>query len=345
MYSVHGKKFRRPSAVVMLAAAVVVVALLGLGLHKWYERNLGPVSSNQSVADFTVSPGDSRDQIAANLENAHLIRSQVAFINYIRSNHIGTLQAGTYELKQSMSVRQIVNKLKNGDVAKNLLTILPAKRLDQIRAMFIASGYTADQVDAALDPGQYRDMPLLASLPPGATLEGFLYPDSYQKDAATPAATIVRESLDELNGHLTPDVLSGFSAQGLSVYRGVTLASIVAQESDDATAQPTIAQVFSTRLKQGIPLGSDVTAFYASSIAGISPSVTIESLYNTRIHPGLTPGPIGNVTDSALKAVAHPAGTDYLFFLAGDDDKIYFSHTQAEQDANARAHCQKKCAL
>jgi UPF0755 protein len=210
-------------------------------------------------------------------------------------------------------------------VAKNLLTILPAKRLDQIRAMFIASGYTADQVDAALDPGQYRDMPLLASLPPGATLEGFLYPDSYQKDAATPAATIVRESLDELNGHLTPDVLSGFSAQGLSVYRGVTLASIVAQESDDATAQPTIAQVFSTRLKQGIPLGSDVTAFYASSIAGISPSVTIESLYNTRIHPGLTPGPIGNVTDSALKAVAHPASTDYLFFLAGDDDKIYFS--------------------
>jgi UPF0755 protein len=170
-----------------------------------------------------------------------------------------------------------------------------------------------------------------------------LYPDSFQKQANTPAATIVRESLDEMQSHLTNDVIAGFTAQGLTPYQGVVLASIVLGESGDAEIQPTVAQVFLLRIKQGMMLQSDVTPNYAADIANKPRSLSIESPYNTYLHTGLPPGPISNVTSSALKAVAHPSNTDYLYFVAGDDNKVHFSRTVAEHESLVKQYCSKKC--
>jgi UPF0755 protein len=171
-----------------------------------------------------------------------------------------------------------------------------------------------------------------------------LYPDSFQKDSNTPASTIVRESLDEMQQHLTQDMTSGFASNGLNIYQGVTLASIVNQEIDDPQYQPTVAQVFFTRMKQGMKLESNVTANYAADVAGVARTVSIDSPYNTYLHGGLTPGPIGNVTGSALKAVAHPSNTDFVYFIAGDDGKMHFSHTIDEHNGAIKQYCQKKCA-
>jgi len=121
---------------------------------------------------------------------------------------------------------------------KNLLTILPQKRLDEVKQAFAAAGYSAGQIDQAFDPASYRGHPVLASLPAGASLEGYLYPDSFEKQADTPAIDIVRESLDEMQKYLTQDVINGFGTHSLNVYQGITLASIVAQETDDPTYQP-----------------------------------------------------------------------------------------------------------
>jgi UPF0755 protein len=243
-----------------------------------------------------------------------------------------------------MGTKQIVHALAVGDVAKNLLTILPGLRVDQIEQTFIKAGYSQAEVSKAFDPTQYADEPALDSLPFGASLEGYLYPDSFQKLTDTPAQTIVRESLTEMQAHLTSDIQKGFAAQGLSVYQGVTLVSIVAQESGNSTDQLTIAQVFLLRLKQGMPLQSDVTAFYASDIAGQSRSTSIVSPYNTYQQVGLPPGPISNITASALQAVAHPSSTDYLYFIAGDDGVMHYSHTQEEHQAAIDQFCVKLCA-
>ena len=204
------------------------------------------------------------------------------------------------------------------------------------------------------DPGTYNGEPILNYLPVNASLEGMLYPDSFQKEADTPASTIVRESLEEMQSHLTPSIIKGFAAEGLSVYQGITLSSIVYKESGSPTYEPTIAQVFLSRLKQGIALGSDVTAIYGAVNDGVNLpnnvdqagviAVNHDSPYNTRLHTGLPPGPISNMTDDALKAVAAPSSTNYLFFVNGSDCVIHFAQTEAEHEQNIQKYGDTACS-
>ena len=330
---------------VVISAAVLLVAGVA-ALRIWYTDNLRPVNSSATATTyFTVSSGDTLSEIATNLHQAGLIKSIQAFETYVRSNELhDNLQAGTYGLSKSMSVQVIVQKMTTGDVAKNLLTILPGKRLDEIKKIFVGSGYSEAEVDSALNPSQYAGHPALVSLPKGDSLEGYLYPDSFQKINGTPASTIVRESLDQMQKRLTPDIVNGLANRRLSVYQGITLASIIYQETDDPAYEPTVAQVFLSRLAQNMPLQSNVTANYAADLAGQPRSVDIQSPYNTYLHTGLPPGPIGNFNIAALKAVVHPSSTDYLYFIAGDDGKMHFSHTQDEQNQAIGQFCSQKCA-
>ncbi|MBX4188611.1 endolytic transglycosylase MltG [Candidatus Saccharibacteria bacterium] len=343
MRNVHFRPIRR----IWLIIAILLVLFVGAGLaaRGWYNRNLAAVSSSQQTTYFPVANGSTLHDIATDLKRAGLIRSTTAFEAYVRGRQLyAKMQAGTYALTPSMSTPQIVDKIVKGEVSKSYVTILPGKTVKQIRQTFKQAGYGDAELDGAFNPSTYPDEPVLDNLPPGASLEGFLYPDTFQMDPSTPAQTIIRESLEEMQAHLTPDIVNGFKAQGLSVFQGVTLASIVYQESGDPSAEPTVAQVFLSRLKQGIMLGSDVTAFYAANLVGAGQTLGVDSPYNTRIHSGMPPGPIGNMTDDALKAVAHPATTDYLFFVAGDDGRIHFSHTEAEHEQAVKQYCTKQCS-
>ena len=353
MMQADNPKSSRPSKRLLVIVAAVILLLGGgvISLRSWYEHNLKPVSSPAASHYFSGAPGASLRQIAVKLKSAGLIRNSRVFETYVRSNELhDKLQAGTYSLGPSMDVDQIAHKMVDGDVAKNLLTILPQKRLDEVKQAFSKAGYSAEQINHALDPASYRGHPVLASLPTGqagrpagASLEGYLYPNSFEKQADTPATDIVRESLDEMQKYLTQDITNGFAAHSLNVYQGITLASIVAQETDDPAYQPTVAQVLLLRLTHSVPLQADVTSFYATAIAGQPKSLSIDSPYNTHLHTGLPPGPISNMTREALRAVAYPDSTDYLFFVAGDDNKIHFSRTQAEHEDAVKKYCIKKC--
>jgi UPF0755 protein len=344
----HLSKYKRRSRTrwLWIATAVVLIAIVaGFGARAWYNRNLAAVdaSSSQKV-NFTVVSGSTVQEIGRDLKRANLIRSTQAFETYVRGRGLyDQLQAGTYTLSKSLSTPQIVTKMVDGDVTKGLLTILPGKTLKQIRQTFKDAGYSDAELDVAFSPVTYAGHPALQGVPSRATLEGLLYPDSYQKIATTPPTAIVRQSLDEMAKHLTDDVLAGFKARGLTRYQGITLSSIVYAESGSPQSEPTVAQVFLSRLKQGMALGSDVTAFYAASMAGQGKTLGVDSPYNTRIHSGLPPGPIGNFTDIALKAVARPSKTDYLYFVAGDDGVIHFTHTQEEHEKAVNKYCHKEC--
>ena len=87
-----------------------------------------------------------------------------------------------------------------------------------------------------------------------------------------------------------------------------------------------------------------MTANYASDLAGVARTVSIDSPYNTYLHLGLTPGPISNVTATALQAVAHPSTTDYLYFVAGDDGTVHYSNTEADHNQAIIQYCHTKCA-
>ncbi|HVS78790.1 MAG TPA: endolytic transglycosylase MltG [Candidatus Saccharimonadales bacterium] len=331
---------------ILVVVGLLIVVGVVWGLRIIYNHDLGPVDpSSTKTVYFTVVSGSTVHQIGDDLKQSNLIRSEKTFETYVRSRGLfESLQYGTYALSQSMSTQQIVQKLVNGDVAKNLLTILPGKTINDIKDTFKKAGYSSSEIAAAFDPSNYSDIPFMANLPAGASLEGLLYPDSWQQESNTPAQTIIRESLDEMQDHLTSDIVTGFKASGLNVYQGLTLASIVYQESGDPSTEPTIAQVFLSRIKQGMPLQSNVTADYASDLAGVPRSVDIDSPYNTYLHKGLPPGPISNMMDSALKAVAHPSDTDYLYFIAGDDGTIHFSHNEVEHEQAIQKYCKVKCS-
>lgn len=329
--------------------AVVLIAL-GLagafGVQYYYKQNLKPVSASQRQVQVTIPSGATVSEIASSLHDKGVIKAAWAFEWYVRTNSLRErLQAGTYSLRPSQSVSEIANTLTNGKVDTALVTILPGQRLDQIRMSLINNaGFTQEDVDKALDPSLYLDHPALADKPVEASLEGYLYPDSYQKIATTTPQTIIRASLDEMQKHLTPDIRNAMVKQGLTVHEGVVVASIIEQEAGNPADKPTIAQVFLSRYRQGMMLGSDVTAFYGAVVAGQEPSVFYDSPYNTRLHTGLPPGPISNVTDSSLQAVAAPANTDYLYFVAGDDGVTYFSRTNEEHEALTKLHCKTLCS-
>jgi len=317
-----------------------------IGLRTMYNQNLlaaGPSEQNQLV---TIKSGATVKEIAELLHGQGIIREAWAFEWYVRNQGLrDKLQAGSFYVRQNQSVPVITDILTNGRVATDLVTILPAKRIDQIRQGLINSGWTAEQVDAALDPKLYVNHPALVDKPPADNLEGYLYPDSFQKTSVTLPGDIVKASLDEMQKYLTPEVRAGIVQQGLTVHQGIIIGSIIEQEVSKLADKPQVAQVFLKRYKIGMMLGSDPTALYGAILAGAELSVRYDSPYNTRLKTGLPPGPIGNVSQSSLGALIKPAGTDFLYFVAGDDGVTYFSKTVEEHEALTKQHCIKLCSL
>jgi len=342
----HGRRITIISLIVLVVVAVSVAMVVR---HQYYE-NLKPVSSSSSEIMVDIPRGSTTKEIAQILKDKGLIRATWAFQWYLSTNDVGDkLQAGTYNLRANQSVEQIVAQLTHGAVATKLVTIIPGTRITQVKQAFIDSGFQQDEVDKAFDPALYKDSPVLADMPAGvATLEGLLYPDSYQRDNSTKPEEIVREALNEMQSYLTPAMRASFTKQGLTVYQGLILASIVEQEEPVATDRPIVAQVFLKRLDSGIMLGSDITALYGAVKDGVqlpdNPSeaanqaIIHDSPYNTRIHTGLPPTPVSTIEKTALEAVANPADTDYLYFVAGKDCATHFGKTLAEHNQNIQKY-------
>ncbi len=332
---------------VLLVAIIVTIAVAGGAIaytRHWYYGNLKALSASQKTRNFTIHRGASLAEIANELKSQQFIRNSWAFKRYVVSQEASDkIKAGTYELSSSQSVPEIVAIITEGKVASNLVTILPGQRIDQIKKTLLNAGFNEADVNKALDPSTYEDHPALVDKPSQASLEGYLYPESFQRTSDTQAQTIVKRSLDEMQKRLTPEIRASFAKQGLSVYQGIIVASIVEQEAAKADERTQVAQVIMRRLNLDMALESDPTAFYGAKLAGQPPSLLFDSPYNTYLHKGLPPGPISNVSVSSLQAAASPAGTDWLFFVAGDDGSTHFSRTHDEHQALIEKYCKIKC--
>lgn len=346
-YAAKRRQQRRwPKRVIILAAVgVVLVVGITVVVRQVYFANLKPVNSaNHTVQSVVIEPGSTVDEIGKQLEDAGLIRSAWAFKLYVSSKEARSdLQAGTYSFYPAQSVAEIVALLTHGKIATDLITILPGQRLDQIRATLLAYGFSEADIAAALDPVNHRGNPALVDKPAGASLEGYLYPESFQKTSNTTALVIVDQALDQMEKRLTPELRQAFAAQGLSTYQGIIVASIVEKEVANEADRAQVAQVYLERLRIGMRLEADPTAHYGAFLAGVAPTVTFDSPYNTYLHDGLPPTPISNVSGGSLEAVAHPAGTEWLYFVAGDDGVTHFSKTLAEHEAATQQFCTKLC--
>ena len=338
----HGKMFY----IMLIIVVAIIAAFVGsISYRMWYEKQLQPVSSEQRLEIIEIPPGTSVQEIAKLLEDKQVIRSSRAMITYARNNDLfDGLKAGVYQLDASKSTPDIVNIIAQGKALENAVTILPGKRIDEIRSTLIKAGFSEADVDTALDPAQYKGHPALVAKPTDQSLEGYLYPETFNASSKTTPKDIVEQSLDEMAEVLTPELNKKIKKQGLGIHEAVTMASIVLKESSNPEDQRIIANVFFNRLQKGMNLGSDPTYQYIADTTGQPRSANIDSPYNTRKYGGLPPGPIGNVTKSSLEAVANPASTDYLYFVAGDDGNIYYSKTLQEHEENVKNYCKELCA-
>ena len=203
---------------------------------------------------------------------------------------------------------------------------------------------TPGAVMAQLDATPYREeFAWLNALPAGASLEGFLFPDTY---VVAPAPgfekDLVRMMLTRFDQVVSPVYDDRPDPAGLKLYQAVTLASIVEKEARHAEERPTIAGVFYNRLATHMPFGSDPTVEYAlnkhQGAKGLSfKDVAVDSPYNTYKHAGLPPGPIANPGLASVQAVLSPEKTPYLYFVARGDGSHAFTRTYAEHLATQRA--------
>lgn len=330
---------------IIVGLIILAITVVGMAFY-WYQQQLSPVNTTDSQRiRVVVESGSTPNSIAKELKQKGLIRDENAFLIYTQIAKVrDDLKAGTYNLKPSESLPEIINHLVGGKQDEITLTFLPGDTLANHRKRFISAGYTTQEVDIAFAKNYNR--PLFASKPAGADLEGYIYGETYNFLSSASVEDILNRTFDEFEKVIKANnLVANFQKQGLSLYEGITLASIVQREVPTAGDQKAVASVFYNRLEAGMTLGSDVTYQYIADKTGVARDPGLDSPYNTRRYKGLTPGPIASPGLSALQAVAAPASSDYIFFLSGDDDKTYFGRTDAEHQRNIVEHCQKKCQI
>lgn len=343
---VESRGRRLPKQFLIMIVILIALAFVGMvAVRQYYYANLKPVSSTGNTQSVTIPKGSTANDIANLLKEKDLIRSKQVFMWYVKAKEVrDSMQAGTYELSPAQGVEEIVSILTHGKIAANLITILPGQRMDQIKDALVDAGFKEEDVNVALNANTYTGNPALVDKPASVTsLEGYLYPDSFQKTAETTPQDIVRQSLQEMGKKLTPDIRAAFASHGLSVYQGIILASMVEQEASKQSDRDQVAQTFLTRLRLGMLLQSDPTAAYGAVLAGATPSNSYDSPYNTYLYKGLPPAPISNVSASSLRAVANPAATDWVYFVAGDDGTVHFSRTLEEHQRLIDRYCHELC--
>ena len=336
-------------AIISALGIILLAGLIVLIIWQWYQLGQKPADSRAvNIELFIVDQGQSLERIAEALEDRDLIRSATVFEWYVRVHgHYSEFQAGNFEVSPSMTVVEIVEILKSGQASNQRVTIFPGRRLDELAVSLQDQGFSDSIVTTALSADRWLDHPVAQWWPDGASLEGYLYPETFNVTGfeQSDADSLIRRSLNELNRVLkdNPDFQAGFSRQNLTVHQAVILASIVANEASRPEDMAKVAQVFLKRYRQGARLESDLTVLYAHFALGRPLDFKVDHDYNTRLRPGLPPGPISNVGIEALRAVANPADSDYYFFVAGDDGTIYFNETLAGHNRDANLYCQEAC--
>jgi UPF0755 protein len=362
----HAARPSKRKTVIGVIIAVIGAMLLVGGF--WAESQLKPVSTtDESIQKVEIKDGTAFSYIVKRLKERGLIKNELVFNGYAElTGKRANVKAGTCMLKPTESSQEILEKLTTGCHDFKSITFFPGATIEKplykpahaeigenmhVKGVLSQAGFSDAEIAAALK--KTYSSPLFADKPKGTSLEGYIYGETYYVDVDATAEKVLETTFAEMYKAVEP-LVPEYKKQGLNLYQAITMASIIQRElncegkPEERRArcqgyQETIAQIFMKRLKENITLGSDVTFIYAADQRGVTPTVDIDSPYNTRKNPGLPPGPIAVPGPSALKALAHPTNTDYLFFIAGDDGLIYFAKTDAEHQQNIKNHCQKLC--
>lgn len=299
-----------------------------------------PVSPENRPEQFVVAPGSSARSISENLADRGFITDARLFEAFVRVNGLaGNMEAGTFQISPHMTIPQIAYMLTDARAAELAVRVREGWRFEQ----------TADYLNqnTPLDGAEYRQRAaqgvltgldtstytFLDQRPPGATLEGYLAPDTYRIPAEdTTVLDLMQRQLDAFRDRVMPlwNEAQAAGTTKLTLHQALTLASIVEREAVVDEERPTIAAVYLNRLARGMRLEADPTVQYAMGYQAdsglwwkapvyLEEYDKVQSPYNTYKVKGLPPGPICAPGLASIEAVLNPDTHDYLFFMAKGD--------------------------
>jgi UPF0755 protein len=308
----------------------VLVILVVLGGLLWMNQ---PIGFPNQLRLVDIPPGTSFTEVSRLLRQHHLIQSEWFFTLLARVQRVDRkIIPGEYELHGGMQSTEVLNKLVKGEVYKYAVTIPEGYTVIQI-ADILSQKNLADRQEflrLTRDPAFIGNLHIQAP-----TLEGYLFPDTYQFSRYMPPESILRAFVTRFHEMVTPELRTRALAMGMTLKEVLTLASVVEKETGLAAERPLVSGVFHNRLQKGIPLQSDPTVIYAlESFDGNirKADLSVNSPYNTYKILGLPPGPIANPGLAAIKAALYPTPTDFVYFVARNDGSHQFSVTLAEHN-------------
>jgi UPF0755 protein len=326
---------------------LILVAMLAAGGYAawmWYGLT-HPYQGFAAGGVFVDVPrGASRRYVAYLLKQSGVVRSKLAFEIYARRHPKRTLLAGEYFFDHALTGRDVFWKIANGQVYQQPFTVREGETIFDIAHDLEAGKFmpAGDFIFAAGDPAPIRDL-----APDAQTLEGFLFPATYElprhpkpSELTAEMARKFKEQWKRLASSAADPKEQSGTGEHASVNKTVTLASLVERETPKAEERPLVASVFENRLRRGMRLQCDPTVIYGMERLGkyngtlTGKDLDFDSPYNTYEHAGLPPGPIGNPGEAALRAALHPADTKFLYFVANTQGGHFFSATLAEHNKN-----------
>jgi peptidoglycan lytic transglycosylase G len=325
-------------AFLIFVALLVLIAAASAG-YLWYSIEK-PFGSLPSEGVFVEIPhGASLRSVSHILQQHGIVRSALAFELYGRRHPKRRLVAGEYRFDHAATGKDVFWKIANGEIFEQPFTVHEGDTMLDIAHNLQAANHlsAAEFLIAAQDPAQIRDI-----APEAKSLEGFLFPATYNLPhhvTASDLTTMMVHKFREAMQSIAPDRLEPLTP-GTPLLSVVTLASLVESETPKPDERPLVAGVYTNRLHIGMLLQCDPTVVYALKLANrYNPPLTLNDLrydspYNTYVHPGLPPSPIGNPGETSLRAALAPAQTDFLFFVANTQGGHFFAATLAEHNRN-----------
>ena len=328
-----------------------LIVLAGIATYltwRHYDRHL-----NQAVAAtgenqiFTISAGQSVKGIAGRLYDEGLISDALVFRVAAKLQHKDTtIEAGDYTLSPAMSMQAILDGLQSGTTAEISLRIQEGWRVEDIAEYLEDEGLAEGEdfiraVSTVLYDYEFLAAAAPFGVPENATLEGFLYPDTYRLPKNAGVDDIVIRLLNNFNRHYEASLSAALTQSDLSLYEAVILASIVEREARGFEEMQMVAGVFLNRLDSGMRLDSDPTTLYSLGdwkAPLTAANLQIDSPYNTRRYTGLPPGPICSPGKDAIMAVLQPAEHDYLYFLTDKAGTMRYASSNAGHNENKRLY-------
>ncbi len=320
-----------------------------------------PVSNKAEVVNFVVSSGENVQDIAQNLEEKELLHSVFVFKAYILSKgKEESFKAGHYSLNTSMSIKDIVKKITSGETLKDTRTIkiiegwtlekisqyLEDKQMFSQEDLLAVTGYPMVNYGHNKDLGEPLDFsktfPFLESKPSNYSLEGYIFPDTYEVYKNSSPKNVIVKMLSNFDRKVTEQMMADIQAQGKTLHQIIIMASLLEKEVQTQEEMKIVSGIFWKKIDRGEPLCSCATLAYILGEDKAKYSITdtkIDSPFNTYQNTGLPPTPVCNPGIKAIRAAIYPTQTDYNYFLSplGSDNTV-FSKTRQEHLRNKQLY-------